>query len=65
MSSAISSQVIPYGAPPDIYPPSNIIEELDLRKPIYKQLAAYGHMGREDLDVKWEKTDKVEALKQA
>ncbi len=45
--------------------PSNIIEELDLRRPIYKQLAAYGHMGREDLDVKWEKTDKVEALKNA
>jgi S-adenosylmethionine synthetase len=45
--------------------PSNIIEELDLRKPIYKHLAAYGHMGREDLDVKWEKTDKVEMLKNA
>ena len=45
--------------------PSNIIEELQLRRPIYKQLAAYGHMGREDLDVKWEKTDKVDALKNA
>ncbi len=43
--------------------PSAIIETLGLRKPIYKQLAAYGHMGREDLDVAWEKTDKVEELK--
>ena len=38
---------------------------LDLRKPIYRQLAAYGHMGREDLGVAWEKTDRVEALKAA
>ena len=45
--------------------PSAIIETLGLRKPIYKQLAAYGHMGREDLDVAWEKTDKVEELKKA
>jgi len=36
---------------------------LDLRKPIYKQLAAYGHVGRTDLDLNWEKTDKVEELK--
>ncbi len=43
--------------------PVAIIEELDLRKPIYRQLAAYGHVGREDLDVKWEKTDKVQAIK--
>lgn len=43
--------------------PASIIKELDLRKPIYKQLAAYGYMGREDLHVKWEETDKVEALK--
>lgn len=43
--------------------PSAIIETLGLRKPIYKKLAAYGHMGREDLDVAWEKTDKVEELK--
>ena len=43
--------------------PSAIIETLGLRKPIYKQLAAYGHMGREDLNVAWEKTDKVEELK--
>ncbi|MGI6181030.1 MAG: methionine adenosyltransferase [Agathobaculum sp.] len=45
--------------------PAAIIETLDLRRPIYKALAAYGHMGREDLGVKWEQTDKVEALKQA
>jgi len=43
--------------------PANIIKELDLRKPIYKQLSAYGHMGREDLGVKWENTDKAELLK--
>jgi len=42
--------------------PQAIIETLDLRKPIYRQLAAYGHIGREDLGVNWEKTDKVEAL---
>ncbi len=45
--------------------PAAIIEALDLRKPQYRQLAAYGHMGREDLDVAWEKTDKVEALLEA
>ena len=45
--------------------PSAIIRDLDLRKPIYRQLAAYGHMGREDLGVSWEKTDRVEALKAA
>lgn len=45
--------------------PTKIIQYLDLRKPIYRQLAAYGHMGREDLDVTWEKTDKVEELKAA
>ncbi len=45
--------------------PAAIIEVLDLRKPIYKKLAAYGHMGREELGVNWEKTDKVEALKAA
>ena len=43
--------------------PSAIIKTLDLRKPQYKQVAAYGHMGREDLNVAWEKTDKAEALK--
>lgn len=43
--------------------PAAIISTLDLRKPIYRQLAAYGHMGREDLGVAWEKTDKVDALK--
>ncbi len=43
--------------------PAAIIEALDLRKPQYKQLAAYGHMGREDLGVAWERTDKAEILK--
>ena len=43
--------------------PARIIADLDLRKPIYKQLAAYGHMGREDLDVAWEKTNRAETLK--
>ena len=42
--------------------PTAIINALDLRKPIYRQLAAYGHMGREDLGVKWEETNKVDAL---
>ena len=45
--------------------PTAIIRDLDLRKPIYRQLAAYGHMGREDLGVAWEKTNRVEALKAA
>ncbi len=43
--------------------PSAIINQLDLRKPIYKKVAAYGHMGREDLGVSWEKLDKVDELK--
>ncbi len=42
--------------------PAAIIKNLELDKPIYRQLAAYGHMGREDLDVSWEKTDKTEEL---
>ena len=45
--------------------PTAIIRDLDLRKPIYRKLAAYGHMGREDLGVSWEKTDRVDALKAA
>ena len=45
--------------------PAAIIRNLDLRKPIYRPLAAYGHMGREDLGVNWEKTDKIEELKKA
>lgn len=43
--------------------PAGIIKMLDLRRPIYKQTAAYGHFGREDLDLPWEKLDKVDALK--
>ncbi len=42
--------------------PAMIIKNLDLRRPIYRQLAAYGHMGREDLGISWEKTDKTDAL---
>jgi S-adenosylmethionine synthetase len=42
--------------------PASIIEALDLRRPIYRQTAAYGHFGREDLDVPWERTDKAAAL---
>ena len=45
--------------------PTAIIRDLDLRKPIYRKLAAYGHMGREDLGVTWERTDRTEALKAA
>ena len=42
--------------------PTAIIRDLDLRRPIYRQLAAYGHFGRDDLDLPWERTDKAEAL---
>ena len=45
--------------------PAAIIKKLDLRRPIYWQVAAYGHFGRKDIDVPWEKTDKAEALKAA
>ena len=45
--------------------PAAMIEQLDLRKPVYQQVAAYGHMGREDLGVKCEITDRTEALKAA
>ena len=44
--------------------PAGIIRMLDLRRPIYKQTAAYGHFGRNDLDLPWERTDKAEELKQ-
>ena len=44
--------------------PAAIIEHLGLRRPIYRQTAAYGHFGRDDLDLPWERLDKVEALKQ-
>ncbi len=43
--------------------PAAIIRDLDLRRPIYRQVAAYGHFGRNDLDLPWEKTDKVDMLK--
>ena len=45
--------------------PAGIIKMLDLQRPIYKQTAVYGHFGRPDLDLPWEKTDKIDALKQA
>ena len=45
--------------------PLAIIRDLDLRRPIYRQTAAYGHVGRTDLDLSWEKTDRVDALKKA
>ena len=44
--------------------PAGIIKMLDLRRPIYKQTAAYGHFGRNDLDLPWEKLDKVDMLKE-
>ncbi|MHB8584600.1 MAG: methionine adenosyltransferase [Thermoplasmatota archaeon] len=47
------------------FSPSGLIRELSLRRPIYRQVAAYGHFGRADLDLPWEKTDKVEALLRA
>ena len=43
--------------------PAAIIEKLDLRRPIYKELSAYGHLGRLDLDLPWEKTDKIDQIK--
>ena len=45
--------------------PGAIIRDLKLRRPIYRQTAAYGHFGRDDLDLPWEKTDKVEVLRAA
>jgi S-adenosylmethionine synthetase len=44
--------------------PGAIIESLDLRRPIYKQTAAYGHFGRDDLDLPWERTDKAATLRE-
>ena len=45
--------------------PAGIIKMLDLRRPIYKQTSSYGHFGRSDLNLPWEKLDKVDALKNA
>ena len=45
--------------------PAAIIENLQLRRPIYQKVASYGHMGREELGVSWEKLNKVESLKKA
>ena len=47
------------------FTPGGIIKTLDLRRPIYRQVAAYGHMGRTDLDVPWERTDKAQLLREA
>ena len=44
--------------------PAAIIRDLDLRRPIYKQVAAYGHFGRTDIDLPWEHTDKAETLRE-
>jgi len=45
--------------------PGAIIRDLNLRQPIYRQVAAYGHFGRDDLDLPWERTDKAEQLREA
>jgi S-adenosylmethionine synthetase len=45
--------------------PGMIIKELDLRRPIYRQVAAYGHFGRNELNLPWERTDKAKELKNA
>jgi S-adenosylmethionine synthetase len=45
--------------------PGAIIRDLDLRRPIYRQTAAYGHFGRHDLDLPWERTDRVDELRAA
>ncbi|MBQ4340704.1 MAG: methionine adenosyltransferase [Firmicutes bacterium] len=47
------------------FTPKGIIKALDLRRPIYRQVAAYGHMGRTDIDIPWEKTDKTDILRKA
>ena len=47
------------------FTPGGIIKSLDLRRPIYRQTAAYGHFGRTDIDLPWERTDKAEALRRA
>jgi S-adenosylmethionine synthetase len=44
--------------------PAAIIQELDLRRPIYRATAAYGHFGRDDIDAPWERTDKAEKLRE-
>ena len=44
--------------------PAAIIRDLDLRRPIYQQTAAYGHFGRTDIELSWERTDRVEELRQ-
>ena len=44
--------------------PAAIIEALNLRRPVYQQVAAYGHFGRDDLDLTWEKLDLVDALRE-
>jgi S-adenosylmethionine synthetase len=45
------------------FSPFGLIRELQLRRPLYRQVAAYGHFGRDDLDLPWERTDKVDDLK--
>lgn len=62
-TSKIDEEII-IKAVKELFPltPKEIIKHLDLRRPIYRQLASYGHMGRIDLDLSWEKLDKVEAL---
>lgn len=45
------------------FTPAGIIKTLDLKRPIYRQIAAYGHFGRTDIDLPWEKPDKIEELK--
>jgi S-adenosylmethionine synthetase len=47
------------------FQPADIIAQLDLRRPIYAKTTNYGHFGKDDPDLTWERTDKVEALKQA
>jgi S-adenosylmethionine synthetase len=47
------------------FKPAAIIKQLDLRRPIYRQVAAYGHFGRSDLDLSWERTERAELLRKA
>jgi S-adenosylmethionine synthetase len=65
MSGGDENKIADYVAENVDLRPAAIIDRFDLRRPIYRQLAAYGHMGREDLDIPWEKTDIAEDIKAA